>query len=117
MRTLIPNQRNKEVIMKRLFAFLLCLVMVLSLLPACGSGEGSANTTGKPAPTESPEEAEVLKIMILGSSRSINTFQMLWNAFKDQMPDQKVVLGVMYRQAHYSSQIPHARKCCSRCNT
>ena len=81
--------------MKKIFAFILCVMMVLSLLPACEKAPEAPETT-TPAPTESPEEAEVLKIMILGSSRSVNTFQLLWEAFKDQMPDQKVVLGIMY---------------------
>lgn len=81
--------------MKKLFVFILCVIMVLSLLPACEKAEEAPATTA-PAPTESPEEAEVLKIMILGSSRSVNTFQLLWEVFKDQMPDQKVVLGIMY---------------------
>ena len=75
--------------MKRVFALILCLATVFGMLTACGTAETPETTA--PAPTESPEEAEVLKIMILGSSRSINTFQMLWNAFNDQMPDQKVV--------------------------
>ena len=82
--------------MKRVLAFILCVIMTFSLLPACGSEQNAPETTQKPAPTESPEEAEHLKIMILGSSRSVNTFQLLWEAFKDQMPDQKVTLGIMY---------------------
>ena len=82
--------------MKRFFSLCLCAILLLGMLPACGNTQDSAETTTTPAPTESPEEAEVLKIMILGSSRSINAFQFLWNAFNDQMPDQKVVLGVMY---------------------
>ena len=81
--------------MRKLILFCLCAAMILGLLPGCQTaGEGTATT--QPAVTESPEEAEVLKIMILGSSRSVNTFQLLWEAFKDQMPDQKVVLGIMY---------------------
>lgn len=87
--------------MKKWIAMILCTVMALSLFAGCKKNETSqaapqTPTETKPAPTETPEEAQVLKIMILGSSRSINTFQFLWNAFKDQMPDQKVVLGVMY---------------------
>lgn len=80
--------------MKKLFLVFMSLVMAFGMLTACGEIETPETTA--PEATESPEEAEVLKIMILGSSRSINTFQMLWNAFNDQMPDQKVVLGVMY---------------------
>lgn len=43
-----------------------------------------------------PEDDGVLKILILGSSRSVNTFQLLYQAFKDQLPDQEFVMGVMY---------------------
>lgn len=43
-----------------------------------------------------PEDDGILKIMILGSSRSVNTFQLLYQAFKDQLPDQEFVMGVMY---------------------
>ena len=83
--------------MKKLILIVLSLSLILGMLTACGNTQTAPETTATtPAPTESPEEAEVLKIMILGSSRSINAFQFLWNAFKDQMPDQKVVLGVMY---------------------
>lgn len=82
--------------MKKLFIIFLCAVMMLGVLPGCGSTQTAGGETTEPKVTESPEEAEVLKIMILGSSRSVNTFQLLWEAFKDQMPDQKVVLGIMY---------------------
>ena len=82
--------------------------MALSVFSGCSTAEpegtaDSASTTvpttsvpTEPTPTESPEEAEVLKIMILGSSRSVNAFHFLYQAFKDQMPDQELVLGIMY---------------------
>ena len=77
---------------------MLCLLL-LGSMAACSKENN--NPGAQPAeqsvpPTESPEEAEVLKIMILGSSRSVNTFQLLYEVFKDQMPDQKLVLGIMY---------------------
>ncbi len=88
--------------MKQFVALLLMAAMLLSL-GACGSnGSGgdtqlSEQTVAETVEaTESPEEANVLKIMILGSSRSVNTFQMLYEVFKDQMPDQELVLGIMY---------------------
>ena len=83
--------------MKRIVAMLLGLLLCFS----CGCSNAPTQETTTPtqqetAPTESPEEAETLKIMILGSSRSVNTFQLLYNVFQDQMPDQKLVLGIMY---------------------
>ena len=83
--------------MKRIVAML--VVLLLCFVVGCGnmqSGETTPPAQQETAPTETPEEADVLKIMILGSSRSVNTFQLLYNVFQDQMPDQKLVLGIMY---------------------
>lgn len=82
--------------MRKLFLIFLCGAMLLGLLPACDTAAKGGTSTEATTTTESPEEAQVLKIMILGSSRSVNTFQLLWEVFQDQMPDQKVVLGIMY---------------------
>lgn len=79
--------------MKRIVVILLCVALLVALA-AC-NGQQSMDTQPT-SPTESPEEANVLKIMILGSSRSVNTFHMLYEVFKDQMPDRELVLGVMY---------------------
>ncbi len=58
------------------------------------SGKGMENWTFNKL--KQPEDDGVLKIIILGSSRSVNTFQLLYQAFKDQLPDQEFVMGVMY---------------------
>ena len=42
------------------------------------------------------KEECVLKIMIIGNSHSQDTFWLLHEVFADQMPEQQVVLGVMY---------------------
>ena len=84
--------------MKKLVSLLLVFVLAFGLFAGCGQS-AEPETQPKetlPQPTETPEEAKALKIMILGSSRSVNTFQLLYEAFKDQMPDQKLVLGIMY---------------------
>ena len=41
-------------------------------------------------------EEETLKIMLVGNSGSVDAFHLLYQAFQDQYPDQKIVLGVMY---------------------
>lgn len=82
--------------MKRFLSLLLCCILTLSLFSGCQNTTPAETTEATTAPTESPEEAEVLKIMILGSSRSVNAFHFLYQAFKDQMPDQEIVLGIMY---------------------
>ena len=88
---------------KKILCTCLCLCMLLPVLAGCANGPASTGTTVLPTsqptelkPTESPEEAKALRIMILGSSRSVNTFHLLYEVFKDQMPDQEITLGVMY---------------------
>ncbi len=41
-------------------------------------------------------EADTLKIIVLGNSHSVDAFRFLYDVFKDQMPEQNLVLGVMY---------------------
>ena len=87
--------------MKKVICLLLSVVLTVGLLAGCQQTPQSQETTATPTteatqPTESAQEAKALKIMILGSSRSVNAFQLLYEAFQDQMPDQEVVLGIMY---------------------
>ena len=85
--------------MKKLFALTLCAALLLTLFAGCGAETQQETQPTEPTEEvvqESPEEAKVLKILIIGSSRSVNTFHMLYEVFKDQMPDQEIVLGVMY---------------------
>lgn len=82
--------------MKRFVSLLLVFILVLSVFSGCGNTPAPAETTEATQATEAPEEANVLKIMILGSSRSVNAFHFLYQAFKDQMPEQELVLGIMY---------------------
>lgn len=84
---------------KKILCACLCLCMLLTVLAGCTNEPTATETTAQstePKPTESPEEAKALRIMILGSSRSVNTFHLLYEVFKDQMPDQEITLGVMY---------------------
>lgn len=81
--------------MKRFFTLVLIAALAFSILGGCGNNS-TGETTQPPAPTQSPEEEKVLKIMIIGNSHSNDTFWLLQKAFADQMPDQKIVLGIMY---------------------
>lgn len=81
--------------------FVLMLALALLAMTACGGGavaDTSAATTVETTtePTQTPEEEKALKIMIIGNSHSHDTFWLLHKVFADQMPDQEVVLGVMY---------------------
>lgn len=86
---------------KRILCICLCVCCLLPVLAGCGTEpvptEPTPTTVAtQPKPTESAEEAKALRIMILGSSRSVNTFHLLYEVFKDQMPDTEITLGVMY---------------------
>ena len=41
-------------------------------------------------------EEETLKIIVIGNSHSIDALNLLYKVFKDQNPEQNIVLGVMY---------------------
>ena len=88
--------------LKKILCVCLCACMLLPVIAGCAkqlvsTGDTAAATEATmPKPTESPEEANALRIMILGSSRSVNTFHLLYEVFKDQMPDKEITLGVMY---------------------
>ena len=74
---------------------LLAIALAVLLLVGCSNSAAPKNTEAA-APTQSPEEAKVLKIMIVGNSHSNDTFWLLADVFKDQMPEQELVLGIMY---------------------
>lgn len=98
--------------LKKLLCACLCLCLLLSMLSGCSGSptattpQTTSETETETKPTETPEEANALRIMIIGSSRSVNTFQLLYPVFKDQMPDKEITLGVMYYTG--GSMIKHA---------
>ena len=81
--------------MKRLLCMLLALVMVLAAFSGCGQQEPQ-ETTEAPAPTQSPEEADVLKIIVIGNSHGNDAMWLMKEVFKDQMPEQEVVICSLY---------------------
>lgn len=47
-------------------------------------------------PAQSSKEETEVKIIIIGNSHSNDTFWLLREAFADQMPDQEMMLGILY---------------------
>ena len=88
----------------RKLSLFLSVCILIAGLSGCGNQPVTAGTATmtettaptEPKPTETTEEANALRIMIIGSSRSVNTFYHLYSVFKDQIPDQEITLGVMY---------------------
>lgn len=67
--------------MKRFFALFLCVAL---LLCACR------------VPPDTQKEKDTMKLLIIGNSHSIDAFHFLYDAFKDQLPEQKLTIGVLH---------------------
>lgn len=84
--------------MKRVLALILSAFMLLGMLSGCQStpsgGETTAATT--PAPTQSPEEQEVLKVLLIGNSHGGCALTFLPEVFQKEAPNQKVVIARLY---------------------
>ncbi len=91
--------------LKKLIALLLVCLLLAGCAPAADT---TPDTTAQdsvatepseetvPVATESPEEAQVLKILIIGNSQSSDATMILYDVFKAHKPEQQVVLGHTY---------------------
>lgn len=86
--------------MKRYIACLLSLLVLLGVLTGCQGGAGAStdSTTGAfiDQSYQSPEEQEVLKILTIGNSHSSDANTLLYEVFKKEAPEQKIVIGYLY---------------------
>lgn len=84
--------------MKRTLALILSVGLLLGMLSGCQTAVSSQTTvaTTQPAPTQSPEEQEVLKVLTIGNSHSSDATRLLYEVFQKEAPEQKVVLGTLY---------------------
>ena len=95
--------------MKKRMALLLVAVLVLGMFGGCAAAEPATTTTEatEPKPTQSPEEAKVLKILTLGSSSSVDAFHMLNMVAAAEGVEQELVIGTLYYSGCKLSQ--HAK--------
>lgn len=70
--------------MKRLLALTVCAALLLCALCACR------------VPPNTKKEKDTMKLLIIGNSHSIDAFHFLYDAFQDQLPEQKITLGVLH---------------------
>lgn len=84
--------------MKKRIALILAALLALGLLGGCQQAEPAqtTETTSAPTPTQSPEEAKVLKILTLGSSSSVDAFHMLNMVAAAEGVEQELVIGTLY---------------------
>ncbi len=81
--------------MKKILALVLAMVMVMGLFAGCQTG-GEPETTAATAPTQTPEEEAVLRVLSLGNSHTNDCTQLLYYVFSKEMPEQKVLIANMY---------------------
>lgn len=81
--------------MKKILALTLAILMVLGTFAGCQTG-GEPETTAAPAPTQSPEEEAVLRVLAIGNSHTNDATQLLYYVFNKEMPEQKVLIANMY---------------------
>ena len=87
--------------MKRILAIILAAVMLLGMLSGCQGGDKTADnttqtTTEATKPEQPPEEQEVLRILTIGNSHTVDSNLLLYTVFRKEMPQQKIMLGNMY---------------------
>ena len=90
-------------------ALILAALLVLGMLGGCNQAEPASTTapTTEPKPTQSPEEAKVLKILTLGSSSSVDACHMLNLVAAAEGVEQELVVGTLYYSGCKLSQ--HAK--------
>lgn len=68
-----------EKMLRRILLLLLCAAL-LCALPGCTAEKGE----------------EPMRVLIIGNSHSVDAFYMLQRVFADQLPEQKLVLGIVF---------------------
>ena len=94
--------------MKKLIALILCCVMTLSLLVGCGEQTPApTETTG--APTQSPEEAAVFKVLMIGQSHAQDAIWFLYRVMKAEMPDREFVVANIYQPIDMNDHVQNIK--------
>lgn len=98
--------------MKRIITLILCLVLTLSLFSGCnlGGGESTEGTTeGTTEVTQSPEEAAVFKVLMIGQSHAQDASWLLANVLKAEMPDQDFLVVDVYKSVYLDEHIENIK--------
>lgn len=82
---------------KKVFALILCGLLTLGCFAGCGEKPAAPETTETtvPTPTQSPEEAKVLKVLTLGHSLAVDAAHML-NLVAHAEGYQEMRIGTLY---------------------
>lgn len=93
--------------MKKMLTFALCAVLAFGMLSGCGNA-----AAGESQPTEytqSPEEAAVLKILMIGQSHAQDSVWLLADVLKAHMPDKEFLVVDVYQPLTIAQHIENIK--------
>lgn len=102
--------------MKRMLTLVLSVLLMLSMFTACGGNTATtpetttAPTTEPTIPTQSPEEEEVFKILMIGQSHAQDASWLVCDVLSAEMPDKKFLVADIYQPLHLDQHIKNIKE-------
>ena len=94
--------------MKRLIALTLCALLMVSLFFGCAKNQ-PVETTGETVPQQSPEEAAVFKVLMIGQSHAQDSVWLLYDVLKAHMPDKEFLVVDVYQPLSIAQHIANIK--------
>ena len=94
--------------MKRLIAFVLCLALALSVFSGCGNA--APKETVSTEPTQSPEEAAIFRVLMIGQSHAQDSVYLLYDVLKAEMPDKEFYVVDIYQPLTLEEHVANMKK-------
>ena len=102
-------RKNERMIsMKKLLCLFMAAVSVLTVLAGC-AGKPADPTTVPTEVTQSPEEAAVYKVLMIGQSLAQDTIWLLYDVLKAEMPDKEFVVGDIYKSTDLGEHVENIK--------
>ncbi len=91
--------------MKKTVVLLLAAVLLMGLFSGCGEKTPEETTV----PTQSPEEAAVFKILMIGQSHAQDSVWLLFDVLKAEMPDKEFLVVDVYRPTNLDEHVTNIK--------
>lgn len=95
--------------MKRFLSLLLRAFLVLGMLCSCKSQPTTPPETTEAIPTQSPEEAAVFKVLMIGQSHAQDSIWFLCDVLKAEMPDKEFLVADIYQPIAINEHIQNIK--------
>ena len=96
--------------MRKFAVMFLCAVLVLLGLTGCQTpNTHTAEVKEETAPTQSPEEAAVFKVLMIGQSHAQDSVWLLYDVLKAEMPDREFLVVDVYQPLSIAEHIANIR--------